>query len=139
MRQSKITIAEAAKRGFASRPTIYRKIKKGYLSAEKDAKGRNRLDVSELVRVFGEPSRGETPESVIKNNDVTIHLETKNEMLRAEVTRLTEEAQKEMARADREADRADRTLRMMEEQGKLLEDLRGKPAGKSFWGRIFGG
>ena len=51
----KITVHQAAKQGWPTRPTLYRAVKNGRLSAEKDGSGRTVLDTAELVRVFGEP------------------------------------------------------------------------------------
>ena len=52
---ARVTITDAVKQGFASRPTIYRAIKAGRLTPHQD--GRRRLvDVADLVQVFGEPS-----------------------------------------------------------------------------------
>ncbi len=54
---SKITISEAAKQGYASRPTIYRHLKNGKVTATKAKDGRTVLDANELRRVYGDPSR----------------------------------------------------------------------------------
>ena len=49
---ARITISQAAKRGFASRPTLYREIKDGRLTALQDG-DKKTLDLADLVRVFG--------------------------------------------------------------------------------------
>ncbi|MBU2788074.1 helix-turn-helix domain-containing protein [Acidithiobacillus sp. VAN18-1] len=51
---SKLTITEAAKVVGVSRMTLYKHIKSGRLSVEKDQFGKPNIDVSELIRVFGE-------------------------------------------------------------------------------------
>lgn len=47
------TVAEAAKIVRKSQDTIYRRIKKGKLSANKDAAGNSVIETTELARVFG--------------------------------------------------------------------------------------
>ena len=51
---AKLTVVQAAKAGWPSRQTIYRKVRSGELSAEPDANGTAVIDTSELIRVFGE-------------------------------------------------------------------------------------
>ena len=53
----KFTISEAARQGYASRPTIYRHLKIGKVTAIRGKDGRTVLDTNELRRVYGEPSR----------------------------------------------------------------------------------
>lgn len=50
-----ITISEAAKLFNVPRTTLYRKIKNGDISAQQGHDGKSGVDVSEMVRVFGEP------------------------------------------------------------------------------------
>ena len=51
---TRITISQAAQVGYASRPTIYRKIKDGQLDVFNDG-GVKLVDVPQLISVFGEP------------------------------------------------------------------------------------
>lgn len=51
----KLTVLQAAAQGWSSRHTIYRHVRNGKLSAEKDAEGRTVIDTAELVRAYGEP------------------------------------------------------------------------------------
>ncbi|MCG9134481.1 hypothetical protein J5I95_22680 [Candidatus Poribacteria bacterium] len=50
---SKLSVTEALKLVPVSKTTLYADITKGTLSCEVDAKGRKRIDVSELERVYG--------------------------------------------------------------------------------------
>lgn len=52
---SKITLIQAADRGWPSRATLYRAIKNGKVSAAKDDRGATVVDTAELLRVYGEP------------------------------------------------------------------------------------
>lgn len=46
------TVADAAKRAGVERTTLYRKLKKGELSAQSDASGNKFIEASELLRVY---------------------------------------------------------------------------------------
>lgn len=116
---AKLTISEAAKLGYASRPTIYRAIKAGKLSAEVTPDG-PRLDAAELRRVFGEPK---TPAAKVE----AATADQAKPDLSAEVARL-------QADLERERDRADRLLAMLETQNRLLAP----PPPRSLWQRLFG-
>ncbi len=69
---AKVTISEAARLANVSRMTLYRRyIRTGVLSIEKDHSGNPKVDVSELVRVFGELSGSfrEQSETVQKDTE----------------------------------------------------------------------
>lgn len=121
---TKVTISEAAQRGFASRPTIYRAIKTGSLSAEKKD-GQTLIDVSELLRVYGEPSQklqeNETPASV---QTVTDDVNREMEALRAQVKELHDLLDRERELAARERQNADRLLGLLETSTKQITDQR---------------
>jgi len=98
-----VTITEAAKRGFASRPTLYRAIKEGRLSAKKAKGGGKVIDVSELVRVFGEPepaTSSETRNETVSQGVSAVEAE-RNAALQAEVTRLKSDLERERVQVDR--------------------------------------
>ena len=119
---AKLTVVQAAKAGWASRQRIYRRIKSGKLSAEIDADERVVIDTSELVRVFGDPVRStdtETPK--------TDGLDTPNNTaVQAELVRLR-------ADLERERERADRLLGLLETAQRSLTDQR---PGRSWWSRL---
>ena len=119
---AKITIAEAAQKGFASRPTIYRAIKTGTLSAEKKD-GNSLIDVAELIRVFGEPSQksesGETSAPVqTVNDDVNREMEA----LREKVRELQAMLDRERDLATRERQNADRLIGWLETSHRQITD-----------------
>ncbi len=67
---AKVTISEAARLANVSRMTLYRRyIRTGVLSIEKDHLGNPKVDVSELIRVFGELSGSPTDQSDTDNKD----------------------------------------------------------------------
>jgi hypothetical protein len=61
----KLSYTEVAKRAKISRATLYRKIKGGEISTLKTRDGKNRVDLSECLRVF-EDFDGETNERIEK-------------------------------------------------------------------------
>ena len=65
----KLTILEAVKVITVSESTLRRDISTGKVSAEKDSKGRKVIDVSELVRVYGEVKGFETANDTEKKGD----------------------------------------------------------------------
>ena len=105
---ARITISQAAKRGFASRPTLYRAIKDGRLTALQDG-DKKTLDLADLVRVFGEPeARAATPAGPDRTAAVELgHSE-------ADRARLSEEN----GRLRRERDQARREAGEEREQGR---------------------
>jgi len=137
----RVTVTEAAKTGFASRPTIYREIKAGRLAVHEDGK-RKVIDVADLVRIFGEP--GEAPKPSInqtKEAAITLtKLELEREQLQVENERLRRETEIARREASEERDIArkerDRLLGMLEASHKLLED-QSKVRQKSLIQRIF--
>ena len=130
---ARIRITEAAKRGYASKPTIYRRIKDGTLSAHQDGDKRV-LDIADLVRVFGEPAAptgGAAPLAGM--------LETENEALKVEVDRLRRERDQARQEAADERQhgrkREDDLLDMLKATQRMIED-RTKP--RSLWQRLTG-
>ena len=135
---ARIRITEAAKRGYASKPTIYRRIKDGTLSAHQEGDKRV-LDVADLVRVFGEPaSRG--PAAPAAPADVRLgQLEAENEALKVERDRLRRERDQAHQDAADERQhgrkREDELLDMLKSTQRLIEDQT-KP--RSLWQRLMG-
>ena len=61
---AKMTLGQAAKAGFASRASIYRDAAAGKLSIEVQG-DRKLVELSELVRVYGEPGSRPLPAAVV--------------------------------------------------------------------------
>ncbi len=125
---ARITISAAAKRGFASRPTLYRAVKDGRLTAHQDG-DKKTLDIADLVKVFGEPGdRTAAPEKPDLAAAVqTGRLEADNARLADDVDRLR-----------RERDQARRELELVEAAQKILEDQsRERKTIRSWWYKQF--
>jgi len=120
-----VTITEAAKRGFASRPTLYRAIKEGRLSAKKVKAGGKtlviKINVSELVRVFGEPESTTSSETVSQGVSA---VEAERNDLKALVQRLEADLRREHDNLEREHIQVDRLMNMLEAAQRQLTDQR---------------
>lgn len=58
---SKLTLGRMAKLYGLHRSTLYEAVDKGRVSAGVDGKGQRVVDLSEMIRVYGEPPGGPTP------------------------------------------------------------------------------
>ena len=121
---AKLTVVQAAKAGWPSRQTIYRKVRSGELSAEPDANGTAVIDTSELIRVFGEPaSRDTAPETPQSDSG----LQAQVSLLQLELTRAREDLAGERAHRDR-------LLGLLETaQRQLTDDDHQRPQQRSWW------
>jgi len=140
---ARITISAAAKRGFASRPTLYRAIKDGRLTAHQDG-DKKTLDLADLVKVFGEPGAKSAPsEKPDLAGAVQVgHLEADRDRLAEEVDRLRQERDQARREAVEEREQArqerDRLLGLVEATQKLLEDQSRERKAKRSWWRLGG-
>ena len=149
---SKLNISEAHRATGKPRSTIQRNIKKGVLSAEKDATGRTVIDVSELQRVFGNldmdavASGAEQTEA--KEQPATGQNEVEIELLRIKLE-YTERERDEAQRRERDQtqqyrEERDRLLSIIETQTTQIKEL-ASPSElsnqlqlkRSFWERLF--
>lgn len=135
----KIGIKAATKAGWASKPTLYRAIKDGRLSVDKTIPGRQMLDISELVRVFGEPAPRDNAERKPDTNPLAarlVELELETAVLQ-ERLRSTEKERDGLAQARTEAVERESWLRgQVDGQARLIA---ASGLNRGFWGRIFGG
>lgn len=120
----RISISEAAKAGYASRPTIYRKIDSGDLQTH-DEGGQKKVDVADLIRVFGEPGK---KAALATADHVALATQAENdqlkqELLQAKAALADKEKALEDARVSAEKER-DRLLTQIEEGTKRLADMR---------------
>ena len=121
---ARITITEAKKQGFASRPTLYRAIKDGRLTAQQDGR-RKLVDVADLVQVFGEPLTA--PDIAGDLRDENARLQAELSAARAEITAVRTEGKEER----------DRLYGILETTQLALAD--NSPGAKTtLWKRLFG-
>jgi len=132
-----VSITEAAKRGFASRPTLYRAIKEGRLSVKKAKGGGKAIDVAELVRVFGEPetaTSSETRKETVSQGVSAVEAERND--LKALVQRLEADLKREHDNLERERMQVDRLMNMLEASQRQLADQRPR---RGLLDRLMGG
>jgi hypothetical protein len=151
---SKLNISEAARATDKPRSTIQRNIKKGVLSAEKDATGRTVIDVSELQRVFGnldmDAVAGGAEQTEAKEQSATPKNQAEMELLQLKLAyaeRERDEAQRrEREQSQQFREERDRLLGIIETQTKQIaaisppvEFQEPTPSERrGFWKRMFG-
>jgi len=138
---ARITISEAARQGFSTRPTIYRKLKSGSLTATEDAAGSKVVDVADLVSLFGEPGEKPAIKKSQKDGEGGLLLQERLETQKSEIERLRVElaAAHQEARQDKDdsSKERDRLLGIVESHQRLIEDM-AKERDKGVFGRLFG-
>lgn len=154
---SKMTLGQAAKAGFASRAQLYRDAAAGKLSVEVQGE-RKTVELSELIRVYGEPGSRPLPaDVVVAAPDLAqrVELERRVAALETEKAALAAElrAEREAARDAATAAAADRAgliavaeaaQRQAADATKLVADMRteaekAKAPPASWWRRFLGG
>lgn len=144
---SKVSISEASRLSNKTRKTIYKYIQDGLLTVSMDTQGKKVIDISELIRVFGEI---EMPEYTVVNNP---EISNNIHQVTLESIQLIAEKDVEIARLQSLLSGKDELLNAKNDQIKtlekslhLLEDLTNKipvsttqePIKKGFWKRLFG-
>ena len=140
---ARITISQAAKAGWASRPTIYRRIKDGRLTIHLEG-DHKLLDVADLARVFGTAAvtrskpAGDIPKPGQTEAVEMAMLEAELEKVKAENARIEADLAEARREGKQERDQArqerDRLLGIVEASQRQIEDQR-----KSRWPRWLGG
>ena len=144
---SKVSISEASRLTNKTRKTVYKYIQDGLLTVSMDTQGKKVIDISELIRVFGEI---EMPEYTVVNNT---EISNNTHQVTLESIQLIAEKDVEIARLQSLLSGKDELLNAKNEQIKtlekslhLLEDLTNKipvpktkePTQKGFWKRLLG-
>ena len=144
---SKVSISEASRLTNKTRKTIYKYIQDGLLTVSMDTQGKKVIDISELIRVFGEiemPEYTEANNTEVSNNIHQVTLESIQLIAEkdVEIARL----QSLLAGKDELLNSKNDQIKTLEKSLHLLEDLTNKiavptvqePAQKGFWKRLLG-
>lgn len=134
---TKITIREAVEAGWASKPTMYRAVKQGRISVDKTIPGRQLLDVSELVRVFGEPVSRADKAIKADTNPVAsrmAELEHETALLRERLKSVEKERDSLVETKNEALEREKRLMGIVEAQTRQLTSSVRKTG---LWGRLF--
>ena len=139
----KVSISKAATMAGVTRATFYRHIEKKGITVEKDNAGNPQIDVSELIRVYGDKVR--TPEQVEKdkakqparqNREADTELRVEVEVLREKLRGIENERNRERDQLCAQIDLLKKSLEKAQEQAgrltALLTDQRGKGEDSSF-------
>jgi hypothetical protein len=132
MSTTKLSILAASKLYSMSRETIYKHLKNGELS--KDSGGK--IDLSEMIRVFGEPktkTQDSPARAIIKDNksrqDSVFTLVVENEQLKLQIRQLQEQIDRGIVRENW----------LQQQINDLMQRrIEHAPTKKSFLGRLLG-
>lgn len=123
----KVSISKAAAMAGVTRATFYRHIEKKGITVEKDSSGSPKIDVSELIRIYGDKVR--TPEQVEKEKtkqstrtvkEVDPELKIEVEVLRERLRNIEHERTRERDQLSTQIDMLKKSLEKSQEQaGKL--------------------
>jgi chromosome segregation ATPase len=129
----KVSISKAAGMAGVTRATFYRHIEKKGITVEKDASGNPRIDVSELIRIYGdkvrspeqvEKEKAEKASSAVsdrKENDTELRIEV--EVLRERLRNIESERSRERDQLCAQIDSLRKSLERAEEQAGRLTAL----------------
>ena len=144
---SKVSISEASRLTNKTRKTIYKYIQDGLLTVSMDTQGKKVIDISELIRVFGEikmPEYTEVNNTEVSSNIHQVTLESIQLIAEkdVEIARL----QSLLAGKDELLNSKNDQIKTLEKSLHLLEDLTNKipvpvtqePVQKGFWKRLLG-
>jgi len=126
---ARVTILQAAKAGYASRQTIYRKTNAGELPVH-EIGGKKLVDVADLIRVFGEPGENKGDAGALTGPAVTARAiaDQEVERMRSDLTAAEAELREARDRIEAQGDDArkerDRLLGLVEDGNKRIEDMR---------------
>ena len=115
MTMHKVSLQQAVKMTEKSESTLRRDVKKGKVSAERDARGHLKFDVSELQRAYGElKSTGDDAKSAEQDNDNAMTGHDKAEIISIKDNQIAD-LQKQLEKAEM------RETALIDERSKLLD------------------
>lgn len=125
--QLKLNLSQAAEKAGVSRNTLYKHIKEGKVSAQRDVNGRQSIELSELLRAYGalngqsaqdsEPK----PRKVHTSNTAATPLEVQLAIAEERVRQLEARLQEKAEAASKLEQQYERIIQGLESQVRLLE------------------
>lgn len=125
----RLTVTEAAKLYQMSRTTIYRKINNGKLSADTD----NKIDLSEMIRVFGEAKSSGTNSVLHENTSPVTGLQSDKELVLLEKIKGLEQ---EVRSLESQLESAKNLIEWFKSQVEKPQKLIEHKAKKTLFGRV---
>ena len=145
----KVNISQAAKLAGKSRGTLYKHIKQGKITTEKDELDNPVIDVAELNRVYGlDPEQGEQSKNVHNEQSSAPEKQGgdthKIELLELKLAHFEKELQTSEERRAMAEKQVTELTEIVKKQTYMLAapkeeaEAQQEPSKKSFWGRLFG-
>ncbi len=125
----RLSVTEAANLYQISRTTIYRKIKNGKLSADTDSK----IDLSEMIRVFGEAKSSGTKKVLQEETKIVTVLQSDKEMILLEKIKGLEQ---EVRSLNSQLENAKNLIEWFKSQVEKPQKLIEHKAKKTLFGRV---
>lgn len=129
----KLNLSQAAEKAGISRNTLYKHIKEGKVSAQRDVNGRQSIELSELLRAYGalngsgaqdsEPK----PRKVHTPNTTATPLEVQLAIAEERVRQLEARLQEKVEAASKLEQQYERIIQGLEGQVRLLENKQTSP------------
>jgi hypothetical protein len=139
---TQVTISEAARRVGIARSTLLRHIKNGKVSKVIGKDGKPRLDISELLRVYGDLKISDTDDTsaTLHQNYSMLQVDTGDRYTEKdiEIATLRAELKAAIERSDEFKEERDEWRGVAKKgQALLTDEGQGRPS-RGLWARVFG-
>lgn len=146
----KLLVSQAAEAVNLSRKTLYRHIKEGKLSSEKDDQNNVVIDISELQRVYDSVSLDENGNPASVSNEKTQEKTTETRLLELKLEAMTRERDNERERRQAAEGREEKLQVQLQVMTEIIKsqtrqlaapkesELETPKAKRGFWARLFG-
>jgi len=131
--QLKLNLSQAAEKAGVSRNTLYKHIKEGKVSAQRDVNGRQSIELSELLRAYGALSGQSAqdsepkPRKVHTSNTAATPLEVQLAIAEERVRQLEARLQEKVEAASKLEQQYERIIQGLESKVRLLEHKQTSP------------
>lgn len=131
---AKVSISEAARLTGKSRTTLHRLIRTGELSTCAGARNSKMVDISELIRVFGDIAAptNEQPKKQVSEQRVTVS-DTTNEQVISSLKQEVEHLRTLVSAQESHIDSLKQSLHLLEHKKDVQQSLPASPRWWQFW------